>query len=137
MCGLYKYSDDSALADFSNSDSHFEQQVTEVTRWSKDNYLDLNVEKTKEMVVDFRKNGCVGELVIEGVIVEKVNEYKYIGTVLDNKLTFESNTNCIVKKCHQRFCMFRLRSFGGSLQIFYRNFTDSILTSFFVCWFGT
>ena len=28
----------------------------------------------------------MGELVIEGVIVEKVNEYKYLGTVLDNKL---------------------------------------------------
>ena len=70
-CSLYKYSDDSALADFSNSESHFEQQVTEVTRWCKDNYLDLNVEKTWEMVVDFRRYGCVGELVIEGVIVEK------------------------------------------------------------------
>ena len=32
----------------------------------------------------------VGALVIEGVV--KVNEYKYLGTVLDNKLTFESNT---------------------------------------------
>ena len=135
MCSLYKYSDDSALADLSNSDSHFEQQVTEVTRWSKDNYLDLNVEKTREMVVDFRRNGCVGELVIEGVIVEKVNEYKYLGTVLDDKLTFESNTNC--KKCHQRmFCMFRQRSFGVSpktLQMVHRNFIESVLTSSFVC----
>ena len=57
MCSFYKYSDDSVLADFSNSDSHFEQQVTEVTRWCKDNYLDLNVEKTREMVVDVRRNG--------------------------------------------------------------------------------
>ena len=141
MCSLHKYSDDSALADFSNSDCHFEQQFTEVTRWCKDNYLDLNVEKIREMVVDFRRNGCVGELVIEGVIVEKVNEYKYIGTVLDNKLTFESSTNCTVKKCHQRmFCMFRLRSFGVSpktLHIFYRSFIESVLTSSFVCWFGT
>ena len=40
MCSLYKYSDDFALADFSNSDSHFEQQVTELTRWCKENYLD-------------------------------------------------------------------------------------------------
>ena len=83
----------------------------------------------------------MGDLLIEGVIVEKVNDYKYIGTVLDNKLTFESNTNCIVKKCHQRmFCMFRLRSFGVSpkiLQMFYRSFIESVLTSSFVCWFGT
>ena len=70
ICSLNKYSDNSALADLSNSDSHFEQQVTEVTRWCKDNYLYLNVEKTREMVVDSRRYGCVGELVIEGVIVK-------------------------------------------------------------------
>ena len=49
-----------------------------------------------------KKEGDVSELIIEGVAVERVNEYKYLGTVLDNKLTFECNTNYIVKKCHQR-----------------------------------
>ena len=81
------------------------------------------------------------ELVIEGVNVDKVNEYKYVGTVLDNKQTVESNTNCIVNKCHQRmFCKFRLKSFGVSsktLLMFYRRFIESVLTSSFVCWFGT
>ena len=36
--------------------------------------------------------------------------------------------------------MFRLRSFGVSpktLQMFHRSFIESILTSSFVCWFGT
>ena len=79
------------------------------------------------MVVDFSRNGCVSELVTEGVIVVKVNEYKCRGTVLDNKLTFEFNTNCIVKKCNQRmFCMFRVRSFGVSSKMFCRSFTESV-----------
>ena len=104
----YSYCGYSALADFWNPGSHFNQQVTEVTRWCKDNYLDLKVDKTRE-TVDLRKKGDVGELIIEGVTVERVIEYNYLGTVLDNKLTFECNTNNIVKKCHQRmFCMFRL-----------------------------
>ena len=111
LCSLYKSSDDSALADFLNSDSHFNQQVTEVTRWCKDNYLDLNVNKIREMPVDIRKKGGVSELITEGVTVERV------------KLTFECNTNNIVNKCHQRmFCMFRLRSFDVSpktLHMFY------------------
>ena len=42
---------------------------------------------------------------------------------MDNKLTFERNTNNIVKKCHQiMFRMFRLRYFGVSsktLHMFY------------------
>ena len=54
-------------------------------RWYKDNYLDLNVDKTREMAVDLRNTGAVSELIIEGVTVERVTKYKYLGTVLDNK----------------------------------------------------
>ena len=40
-------------------------------------YLDLNIVKTKEMVVDFRKkNPPVPELIIDDVAVERVAEYK-------------------------------------------------------------
>ena len=42
---------------FSNSDIHCKQQVTEGTRWCKDNYLDLNVVKIREMVEHFKKDG--------------------------------------------------------------------------------
>ena len=51
---------------------------------------------------------------------------------MDNKLTFECNTNYIVKKCHQR-------SFGVSpktLHMFYCSFIENVLTSCLVCWFG-
>ena len=74
LCSLYKYSDDSALADFSNSDIDLNQQVTDVKRWCKNYYLDLNVAKTREMVVDLRKKGDMKELIIEGVTVERVKE---------------------------------------------------------------
>ena len=138
MCSLYKYSDHSAIADFSNSGRRFNQQVTEVTRWRKDNYLDLNVDRTRDMAVDLRKKGDVMELNIEGVTIAAVNEYKYLATVLDNQLTFECNTNNIVKKCHQRMSsMFnRLRSFGVSrmtLHIFYCSFIESVLTPCLNC----
>ena len=69
LFSLFKYSDDSALADFSHSDSNFNQQVTQVTKWCKNIYLELNVDKTKEMVVDLRKKRHVGEAIIEGAEV--------------------------------------------------------------------
>ena len=54
-----------------------------------DNSLDLNVKKTKEMLIDFRKSPTViPDLFNDGVKVEKVTEYKYPGAVLDNKLNF-------------------------------------------------
>ena len=61
--------------------------------------------KTKEMLIDFRKNpSAIPDLLIDGVRVERVTEYKYLGTVLDNKLNF--STNFIHKKCQPRvFCL--------------------------------
>ena len=56
--------------------------------------------KTKEMVVDFQRNPPpVPDLFIDDVAVERVDEYKYLGTVLDNNLTFDSNADSIHKKC--------------------------------------
>jgi len=130
------------LTDFSQCETHFEQQVAELCTWCKNNFLELNVKKTKEMVIaSGSQDISVNELVIGGEAVERVSEYKYLGTVIDKKMNFDANTAAIVKRCNQRmFCMYRLRSFQVSqetLQIFYRSFIESVLTFSFLCWFGT
>ena len=138
---LYKYSDDSALTDFSESDEHFNKQVKEVYAWCQNNYLQLNVGKTKEMVFESgRERANVDELTIDGKVVERVDEQMYLGTLIDHKLSFNGNTKKIIKKCNQRlYCLHRLRSFHVSrktMQMFYNAFILSILSSSFLCWFG-
>ena len=68
-------------------------------------------------------NKVLSELMIGGEEVERVNEYKHLGTIIDNKLNFDANTCEIVKRCNQRmFCLYRLRSFDvarNTLQMFY------------------
>ena len=57
----------------------------------------------KELLIDLRKNDMtVPDLVIDGVKVERVNEHKYLGTVLDEKLNFTANTGFIHSKCQSR-----------------------------------
>ena len=52
------------------------------------------------MLIDFRKAQTdIPDLFIDGVKVERVTEYKYLGTVLDNKLNFNKNTDFIHKRC--------------------------------------
>ena len=62
------------------------------------------------MVVDFWKNPPpVPELIID----ERVAEYRYLGTVLDNNLTFDKNVDTIHKKCQSRiYCLQKLRNIG-------------------------
>lgn len=139
---LIKYSDDSALMDLSNSDIVYFDQVKNFSSWCKDNHLDLNVEKTKELLIDFRKNPSpVPDLLIDGMKVERVCEYKYLGTVLDEKLKFVANTDLIHKKCQTRiYLLQKLRNLQVNpkvLQGFYRCFIESVLTFSFICWFGT
>ena len=99
-------------------------------------------EKTKELLIDFRKSPpSVPDLFIDGVKVERVSEYKYLGTVLDEKLTFAVNTDRIHKKCQSRiFCLQKLRSLhvdAKVLQAFYRCFIESLLCFSFLCWYGS
>ena len=79
-------------------------------------------------------------LFIDGVKVERVSEYKYLGTVLDNKQSFAVNTNFISKKCQSRiFCLQNLRSLNVNARVlhnFYRCFIESVLTFSFLCWYG-
>ena len=64
------------------------------------------------MLIDFRKAlTVIPDLFIDGVKVEGVTEYKYLGIVLDNKVNFNKNTNFIHKRCQPRiFCLQKLRS---------------------------
>jgi len=68
-------------------------------KWCGENHLQLNVAKTKEMVVNFRRNKplpspvCMG-----GMDVEMLPAYRYLGVTLDNKLDWSTNTEAIYKK---------------------------------------
>ena len=75
-----KFADDTALVDVSNDDNHFEAAVTGIEQWCEDHYLVLNVQKTEEIVVDFRRKGDpIRSLKIKGEEVKRVDKYKYLG----------------------------------------------------------
>ena len=85
------------------SKSVYFAEVENFSKWCGDNSLDLNVKKTKGMLIDFRKVPAVIHMK-----VERVTEYKYPGTILDNKLNFNQNTDFIhTKKPSQEYFAFR------------------------------
>ena len=72
--------------------------------------------------------------------VEKVTEYKYLGTVLHSKLSFNKDTDFIYQRCQPKiFCFQKLKSLNviaAVLCIFYRSCVESVLTFSFLWWFG-
>ena len=65
------------MEDLSNSDSVCLVEAENFSNWCMDSSLDLNVKKTKEMLIDFRKAATViPDHFNDGVKVETATEYK-------------------------------------------------------------
>ena len=73
------------------------------------NNLKLNTSKTKELVIDFRRQrGDHAPLLINGVGVEKVASFKFLGTHITEDLTWSITTTAAIKKAPQRLHFLRV-----------------------------
>ena len=82
------FADDTALCDliYTEDETAYREEILSFTEYCEQNFLRLNVSKTREMILDFRQNTVPpSRLFINGAVVERVTEYKYLGFVLDNK----------------------------------------------------
>ncbi len=110
--------------------------------WCQDNCLSLNVSKTKELIVDFRKRQQrhYTPLMISRTPVERVSRFKYLGVNISVDLTWTAHIQTQVKKARQRLYHLRqLRKFRVSsaiLKTFYSGAIESVLTQCISVWYG-
>ena len=108
-----------------------------LTKWThlwincKDNYLVLNVSKTKELILDYRINKHdPNPVIIDGSEVQRTDHYKYLGVIMDNKLCWKQHVDYICKKLNSRlYCLRKLHKFQISsniLQLFYESVVSSV-----------
>src|SRR4029434_10132780 len=72
---------------------HYRKEVNLLTTWCRDNNLLLNVSKTKEIVVDFRKSHSEHPpLTIDGAAVERVSSTKFLGVHISEDLSWAINS---------------------------------------------
>ena len=114
--------------------------MDQFVEWCESSCLFLNTRKTKELIVDFRTGRHTHQnMVIHGEDIEVVKNYKYLGTVIDDKLTWSCNTDTIYKKGMQRlYFMRKLRQFKvdrDMMRVFYHSFVESILCFCSVAWY--
>ncbi len=140
-CHLQKYSDDTAIVGCveRGQEEEYRKLVADFVRWCGENHLQLNIDKTKEMVVNFsRTNTTPRPISISGRDVELVTSYKYLGVNLDHKLQWSLNTEVLYKKGLSRLYLLRkLRSFNicsKMLHMFYQSVMASTIFFAAVCW---
>ena len=72
-----------------NDEGRYRKEVERLVGWCSDNNLELDVSKPKEMIIDFRKKRCPApHLSINGVRVELVDSFKFLGTVISSDLSW-------------------------------------------------
>ncbi len=107
----FKYSDDTAILALLNGEDSviaYHQSVAYFNQWCTDNHLFLNVTKTKELIFDTRHKFSTSHCPIfingQSVIVDS---FRYLGIILDNKLSFDHHVTDIHRRCQQRLLVIR------------------------------
>ena len=123
------------------NDVKYREDIDNFVRWCDKYYLNLNVKKTKEVIIDFRKaKKDHVPICIKNENVDIVKAYKYLGTLICNNLQSCENIQNIVKKANKRMYFVRkLRKIGVNVNIlsnFYKSTVESILLFCIVCWYG-
>ncbi|GAA6231470.1 uncharacterized protein LOC109141784 [Lates japonicus] len=142
-CQIVKFVDDTAVVGriANNDESNYRQEVEQLEGWCRDNNLCINVKKTKEMIVDFRRGRHLPPpLHIGGTAVEVVSSFRYLGVHISDDLTWSTNTSCLIRKAHQRlYFLRRLRRarLGSSVLTSYRCVVESVLSSCIIVWHGS
>lgn len=140
---LIKFADDSTILGLlSNSEESYRSEIDLFAKWCQDNYLMLNVLKTKELVIDFRtKIDPTLPLSIDGTNVTTVDSYKYLGITIDENLKWSKHIYNLSLKLNQRLYFLRkLNAFKVSkeiLHLFYNANIQSLISFGISCWGGS
>lgn len=109
-CELQLFADDTILFFESENIGTLIQTINEelenLYKWLCNNSLSLNIKKTKCMIIK-PKNNAIDTYNHNGIIInsdkiEQVKEFKYLGVILDENLTFASHANYICKKISKK-----------------------------------
>ena len=82
-----------------NDETAYREEVRDLARWCQNTNLSLNITKTKEMIVDYRKRRTEhAPILIDRPVVEQVESFKFLGVHINNKLEWSKHTNTVVER---------------------------------------
>ena len=90
------------------------------------------------MIVDYRKRRTEhAPILIDGAVVEQVENFKFLGVHITTKLSWYKHTKTVVKRARQNlFPLRRLKRFAMGPQILRRFYRCPILTVCITAWYG-
>ena len=131
---ILKYADDTIILEYINrgENSNLQVQVNNIVSWCDENHLLINSSKTKELLFSNQRHQPNPDpITIKQKDIERVDEYKYLGTIVTSKLKFSANTDLVTEKISKRlYIMKRLSKLGVSattIKLAYEAFIESVI----------
>ncbi|MCJ8750258.1 hypothetical protein PDJAM_G00260460 [Pangasius djambal] len=125
-----KFADDTTVVGLisNNDETNYRNEVQQLAIWCTNNNLSLNIEKTKEIVVDFwRAHTQRPPLIINSAAVERVSSTKFLGVHITEDLSWTTNTASLVKKAqHRLYFLCKLRRARVPTPIMYSFYRGTI-----------
>ena len=116
---LYKYVDDSTLFEICdrNDVSVIQESVDIAARWTEQNDMKINSEKSKEIIISFAQDGnfrsTIPNIKIDGRDIAQVCHAKLLGVTISQDLTWNKHVDNIVKKAGKRlYMLYQLKRAG-------------------------
>ena len=147
IVNILKFADDTAIQCFfkentyANDFLNYCSQISDFVSWCNSHSLQLNVSKTKEMIIDFRKNNSThNKIFIKDQEVETVENYKYLGININNKLDWHTHAKSVISRINQRIHFVRKLNYfridKKLISLFYRSTVNSIISFCIGAWGG-
>ena len=134
------YLQGSSLTDIFNI---MNEEIDIISQWLKVNKLVLNISKTNYMVMSSKKNKIPEDLCkikINGHQIEQVSETKFLGVMIDNKMSWKSHIDYINSKIMRGVGIIRRAKnfvYKDTLKTLYVALIQPYLTYCIVNWGGT
>ena len=130
----WKFVDDTTISEVvqSKANSHVQNAVTHVERWSAENKFQLNAKKCKELIIDFKHTKHVFDpLSISGNHLNVVKHQKILGLIISSDLQWNIHIAESIKKANKRMYFLVLLKRAGVPSSDIRNFSVLVLG---LCW---
>ena len=114
---LNLYADDMLLYKLVRSPEdfrHLQSDIDRISDWVSCNYLALNPNKCKTMMISRRRNSVQPpQLILNGMPLEQVETFKYLGVLLSSELSWSAHIESICTKARKLSGLLYRRFYGN------------------------
>ena len=153
---ITSFADDTAVLNINKNkveaNQSIERDLKVLSDWFRENLLTLNTTKCDFMRfslnnvketnnTNIKMHTCTqSQLLCDCPQIQEVQDVKYLGVVLDNKLNWKNQVKAIIRRLRAFLCkIYYLRKFVSldTLKMFYFAMCQSVIQYSIICWGGT